>query len=61
MFLVLRPAARAEDCVMRFSVECFKQQIKAQIRAQTRAQIRAQIRAEKRLLQRNDLRSACPR
>lgn len=57
MFLVLRAAARAEDCVMRFGVECFKQQIKAQ----TRAQIRAQIRAEKRLLLHSGLRSACPR
>lgn len=57
MFLVLRAAARAEDCVMRFGVECFKQQIKARIRAQTRAQ----IRAEKRLLPCNDPRSACPR
>ena len=57
MFLVLRAAARAEGCVMWLGVECFKQQIKAQIRAL----IRAQIRAEKRLLQRSDLRSACPR
>lgn len=57
MFLVLRAAARAEGCVMWLGVECFKQQIKAQIRAL----IRAQIRAEKRLLQRNDSRSACPR
>ena len=53
MFLVLRSTARAEDCVMRFGVECFKQRI--------RSQIRAQIRAEKRLLQRNDPRSAYPR
>lgn len=53
MFLVLRAAARAEDCVMRFGVECFKQQIKAQTRAQ--------IRAEKRLLLHSGLRSACPR
>ena len=49
MFLVLRAAARAEDCVMRFGVECFKQRI------------RAQIRAEKRQLLRNDPRFACPR
>lgn len=49
MFLVLRTAARAEDCVMRLGVECFKQQT------------RAQIRAEKRLLQRNDPQSAYPR
>ncbi len=49
MFLVLRVAARAEGCVMRLGAKCFKQQI------------RAQIRAEKRLLQRNDPRSACPR
>ena len=57
MFLVLRAAARAEDCVMRFGVECFKQQIKAQIRAL----IRAQIRAEKRLLLHSGLQSVCPR
>ena len=49
MFLVLRATARAEDCVMRFGAECFKQQI------------RALLRAGKRQLQRNDLRSACPR
>ena len=49
MFLVLRAAARAEDCVMRFGVECFKQRI------------RAQIRAEKRLLPHSGLPSACPR
>ncbi len=49
MFLVLRASARAEGCVMRLGVECFKQRI------------RAQIRAEKRLLQRNDPRSAYPR
>ena len=49
MFLVLRASARAEGCVMRLGVECFKQRI------------RAQIRAEKRLLQRNDPRFACPR
>lgn len=49
MFLVLRATARAEDCVMRFGAECFKQRI------------RAQTRAEKRLLQRNDPRSAYPR
>lgn len=57
MFLVLRATARAEDCVIRFGVECFKQQIKARIRAQ----IRVQLRAGKRQLQRNDPRSACPR
>ena len=57
MFLVLKAAARAEDCVMRFGVECFKQQIKAQIRAQTRAQ----TRAEKRLLPHKFPRSFCPR
>lgn len=45
MFLVLRAAARAEGCVMRLGVECFKQQ----------------TRAEKRQLQRNDPRSAYPR
>lgn len=45
MFLVLRVAARAEGCVMWLGAKCFKQQ----------------IRAEKRLLQRNDPRSACPR
>ena len=49
MFLVLRASARAESCVMWLGVECFKQRI------------RAQIRAEKRLLQRNDPRSAYPR
>ena len=49
MFLVLKAAARAEDRVMRFGVECFKQRI------------RAQIRAEKRLLLHNDPRSAYPR
>ena len=49
MFLVLRAAARAEDRVMRFGVECFKQRI------------RAQLRAEKRLLLHSGLRSACPR
>ena len=53
MFLVLRAAARAEDCVMRLGAECFKQRI--------RAQIRAQPRVEKRQLQRNNLRSAYPR
>lgn len=53
MFLVLRAAVRVEDCVMRFGDECFKQRI--------RAQTRAQIRAEKRLLPRNNLRSAYPR
>lgn len=57
MFLVLRAAARAEGCVMRLGVECFKQQIKAQIRAL----IRAQIRAEKPLLRHNSPQSACPR
>lgn len=45
MFLVLRVAARAEGCVMRFGAKCFKQQ----------------LRVEKRLLQRNNPRSACPR
>ena len=45
MFLVLRAAARAEGCVMRLGVECFKQQ----------------IRVEKRLLLYNNPRSACPR
>ena len=45
MFLVLRAAARAEGCGMWLGVECFKQQ----------------LRAEKRQLQRNNLRSACPR
>ena len=45
MFLVLRAAARAEGCVMWLGVECFKQQ----------------LRAGKRLLQRNDPRSAYPR
>lgn len=49
MFLVLRASARAEGCVMRLGVECFKQRI------------RAQIRAEKPLLRHNSPRSACPR
>lgn len=49
MFLVLKAAARAEGCVMRLGVECFKQQL------------RAQIRAVKRLLLHNNLRSAYPR
>ena len=53
MFLVLRVSARAESRVMKLGAKCFKQQ--------NRAQIRAQIRAEKRLLQRNNPRSACPR
>ena len=57
MFLVLRAAARAEGCVMWLDAKCSRQRI----RAQTRAQIRAQIRAEKRLLQRNDPQSVCPR
>lgn len=49
MFLVLGVAACAESRVMWLGIECFKQRI------------RAQIRAEKRLLQRNDPRSAYPR
>ena len=53
MFLVLRVAARAESCVTRRGVECFKQRIRAQTRAQTRA--------EKRQLQRNNPRFACPK
>ena len=49
MFLVLRADARAESCVMRSGTK------------RSELQIRAQIRVEKRLLQRNDPRSACPR
>ena len=45
MFLVLRAAARAEGCVMWLGVKCSE----------------LQIRAEKRLLPRNNLRSAYPR
>lgn len=45
MFLVLRAATRAEDCVMWSGAK--------------RSEL--QIRAEKRQLQRNDPRSACPR
>ena len=45
MFLVLRADARAESCVMRLGVECFKQL----------------LRAEKRLLLHSGLRSAYPR
>ena len=49
MFLVLRAAERAEGCVIWLGAKCSKQRI------------RAQLRVEKRLLQRNDPRSACPR
>lgn len=49
MFLVLRAAARAKGSGMWLDAKCSRQQI------------RAQIRAEKRLLQRNDSRSAYPR
>ena len=45
MFLVLRAAACAESCVMWLGAKCSE----------------LQIRAEKRLLQRNDPRSAYPR
>ena len=45
MFLVLRAVERAEGCVMWLDAKCSRQQ----------------IRAEKRLLQRNDSRSAYPR